>query len=502
MDDIRLDMISKHINEMDSSLVDMIKRFIGFTKNAKPKIAVICADNRLRVEMEQIFTVRTDVDAIVYSVNSEDGNTYDLMLTDAAVAVINALQIAPKGLYDTIKKLSEISKEFYILLGGWESLPKTPEMLASKSKRIPQEFPFAKIVSVSSFYGKKLDGFFFAQEAADKCADHILASFERQHSAQSEALYSWLKKRIANFYDKCNKQIDKEALMVINSSRKIAAKQERFALEFTHSAVSMQNLVELASKRMSGITIAELEDACGDLDSMARGDVHSAQRSAKRALAQLLLKALDSCLGDSDNPVRIKSQAIADDCINEMEIINAEIQNATYVSVEFKENFSKEVGDTTDLDRIVNKYDGIARLTLERARERIPAVVKSYRYTFKPDVMARVHDVGGNLLKTIIDGSNNNDGKLPIILNGDDNLNEKESFAQAKVDCFFADTENMITESISSASNVIYECGREVTGEINEYSAQMIKGYFGRITALLEHIGKYLDALHDSYILE
>lgn len=368
MDDIRLDMISKHIDEMDSGLVDMIKRFTGFVKNGKPRIAVICSDNRLRMRMEQIFTVRTDIEAVVCYTNSENDNIYDLMLTDAVIAVTNALQVAPKGLYDTLNKLSGVSKEVYVLLGGWGAMPRTPEMLASKTKKVPDDFPFAKIVSVSSFYDEKLDGFLLEQDAADKYTEHILASFERQHSAQSEALYLWLKKSIANFYADCNKQIDKEKLMTINSSRILAAKQGRFELEFTHSAVSMQNLVELASKRMSGITIAELEDACGDLESMVRGDVHSAQRSTKRALAQLLLKALDSCLGDTDNPVKIKSRATADSCISAMEIINSEMQNAIYISSELKENFSKEVADTADLDKIVNKYDEIARLTLDRAR--------------------------------------------------------------------------------------------------------------------------------------
>lgn len=524
MDEIRLDLISKHINEMDSGLVDMIKRFTEFTKREKPRIAVICSDNRLRMTMEQLFTVRTDIDAAVCTINSEEDNIYDLMLTDAAVAVTNALQIAPEGLYGTLKKLSEVSKEIYVLLGGWDSMPKTPEMLASKSERVPEEFPLSKIVSVSSFYSKKLDGFLLEQEAVDKCADHTLISFKRQHSAQSESLYSWLKKSIADFYADCNRQIDKEVLMTINSSRKLAAKQGRYELAFTHSAVSMHNLAELASKRMSDITVDELDEACGGLDSMARGDIRSAQRSAKRALAQLLLKALDSCIGDTDNPVRIKSQATADDCISEMEIINADIQNAVYISTELKEKISKEVGDTTDLDKIVNKYDEIAQLTLKRARERIPAVVNSYRYTLKPDLMVKARETGDSLLN-LIKNRNSDSESIRIRIADDDPLksltdavsdvgeetadnsvggssNEKADPNNAKVDCFFADTEKMITECISGASNVIYECGKEVAAEINEYSAQMLKGYFGRISAHLEHIGKYLEALHDSYILE
>lgn len=502
MDDIRLDIITKHIKEMDSGLVDMIERFLSYTKNEKPRIAVICSDNRLRIEMEQIFTVRTDIDAVVCSADFDDDNIYDIMLTDAAVAVTNALQIAPKGLYDTLKRISEVSKEIYVLLGGWGSLPKTPEILASKSQKVPDEFPFAKVVSVNSFYDKKLEGFFIVQEVVDKCAGHILSSFERQHSAQNEVLYARLKKSIANFYDDCNKQIDKETLMAMDFSRRLASKQGRFELEFTHAAVSMQNLVERVSKRMGSITITEVEDACGDLDGMARGDIHSAQRSAKRALAQLLLKALDSCLGDADSPVRIKARATADDCISEMEIINAEVQNATYVSVELKENFSKEVGNTDDLDKIVNKYDEIARLTLGRARERIPAVVKSYRYTLKPDIITKTGDVGIDLLKKLKDRTDAKEEKLSVDYNNSEDFDEKEKRAQAEVNCFFTDTENMINVSVAGVSEVIYECGREVAAEINEYSAQMIKGYFSRITAILEHIGKYLEALHDSYILE
>lgn len=502
MDDIRLDMLSKHINEMDSGLVDMIERFTGFVKNKKPRIAVICSDNRLRIEMERIFTVRTDIDAIVCSANSKENNIYDLMLSDAAIAVTNALQIAPKGIYDTLNRLSEVSKEVYVLLGGWGSLPKTPEMIASKSERVPEEFPFAKIVTVNSYYNKKLDGFLFEQEAADKYVNHILTSFERQHSAQNEALYSWLKKSIASFYTDCNKQIDKETLMAVNASRKLLAKQGRFELELTHSAVSMQNLVELASKRMSCITVAELEEDCGDLESMARGDVHSAQNSAKGALAQLLLKAMDSCLGNTENPVRIKSQATVNDCINEIEIINAEIQNAAYISEELKENFSKEIGNTTDLDKIVSKYDEIAQLTLKRARERIPAVVRSYRYTLKPSIIKKTYSAGSDLLKSLTDSVNTYEENSAVYINAEDDLNEESDYAQLELDCFFTDTENMIAESISGASDVIYECGREVTAEINEYSSQMIKGYFGRLASILEHIEKYLETLHDSYILE
>ena len=526
MDEVRLDMLSKHINEMESGLVDMIKRFTDFTKSEKPRIGVVCSDNQLRMEMEQIFTVRTDIDAVVYVSNSEEDNLYDLMLTDAVVAVTNALQLAPVGLFDTLKKLSEVSKEIYFLLGGWGALPKTPEMLKAKTGKVPEEFPTAKIISVDSFYSEKLDGFLLVQEAADKCAAHILASFERQHSAQSEALYSWLKKSIADFYTACNQQIDSEVSMTLNISQIVAAKQGLYELKFTHSAVSMQNFAELVSARIGEITLGDLERACGDLDSMARGNIQAARRSAKRALGALLTEALDSCLGDADNPVRIKSQATADECLNEMAQINARIQNSTYITAKLKESFAKETGDTSDLDKIVNKYDEIAVMTLERARKRIPAVAEDYQYTLTPGFMEKARVVGGEIIKVLkeIDLDDENDQKPIDDENADkkpdlskpkdvdiddmDRRNiadviedKKPDLAQLEAECFFADTKKMISESLAAASDIIYKCGDEVTAEINAYSSQMLKGYFGRIIALLEHIEKYLEALHDDYAL-
>lgn len=504
MDDLRLEIISKHIEEMDSGLVDMLKRYIDFTKNEKPRVAVLCSNNQLRIEMEQIFTVRTDVDAVVYKTYSEDENIYDMMLSDAVIAVTSALQTAPKGIYSILKELNSVSKEVYVLIGGWDALPKKPDMLLSKLEKITQDFYFSKIVSVKNYYSKELECLVLPEQAAEDFVQHIKASFERQHSNQSEKLYTWLKKRVASFYDDCNKDIDKEILLTVNSIKKIYTKQSRFALEFTHSGVPMQNLSELAAKRFSDITFADIDDTCGDIESMARGDERSAERSAKRALIQLLVKALDSCIGEDDSPVKIKSRATADDCVNEMREIDAQITSARYISNELKDEFTEAVENIADLDNIVEKYDGIARLTLDRAKKRIPAVVKSYRYTMTPQTVDKLREIGKNVIKTVSSEKNSNTyiDDLPILLKNEGDDFQKKNSEDSNVDHFLKDTENMLKNAVTETSDLVYECGKEVTKEINDYSELMIKGYFGRISAVLQHIEKYLEELHNSYILE
>lgn len=489
MDSLRMEIISRHIEEMDSGLVDLLKRYIDFTERRKPRIAVLCSDNGIRMEMEQAFALRTDVDAAVYGTFSGEDHLFDMMLSDAVVAATGALQIAPKGMYDTLQKLSAVSKEIYVLLGGWASLPRTEKMRSSKTARVPGEFPFSRIVSVKSYFSEELEGFLLPEQAVEEYAKGITRSFERIHAQQEEELYSWLKKQVGEFYEKCAAEIRSELIAVKNNHRVINAKQGFFALKLTHSAVFMQSLTDLAGKRMSEITLYDMEDIAGDLTCTIIKDRHDAGRSMKKALAKLIEKALDSCLGDSDSPIRIKSQDTVTECIGVMEGIEAEISNAKYIPEKLKQAFAEAVEERSDLDKIVDKYDETAKLTLERARERISAAVKFYQYGKAPGLKDKITDMGKKILSSD-DKAAGTDGS------------GQECSDELLLDSFYKNTEAMRREVLEENVRLIDECGQEVAAEINRYSESMIKGYFVRIGTVLEHIEQYLEKLPDSYALE
>lgn len=241
-----MDVLYKQARNMDSSLIDILDNYKNFSESTQPVVTVLCTDNKLRQDMDMLFSSRSDVIAKVYGTYDEQAkeNEYNTLLSDVVVVCTKAKTISPKGLYDAVQAINKVNKPIYVLLAGWESLPKTPEMLKQRAERVNTEFMFARIIDVTNVFSKPANGMELYEDAVQSLCLHFNQNRERMHADQDEALYKYVKAYVADYYTRARTEINDEISKLNDCEGKVVAKQNYYKTKFTFLEVRFQEIVD------------------------------------------------------------------------------------------------------------------------------------------------------------------------------------------------------------------------------------------------------------------
>lgn len=544
MEDLRMNILFEHVDKMDKGLVAMLDNYKNYSEQKKPSICVLCSDNKLRAEVDKAFTIREDlcVDVVVTSEEIKDAEKYKAMLCDALVVCTRAKNIAPKGLYDLMKHISQLDKQIYIVLAGWESIERSEKMAKSRSERVSIEFEFARTMDVTNVFNMPCDGFTTWENAFDSLALHFSGKFEMLHLNQDEKIYNYLLKYIEDFYTNARTEINKEIAVLNNAERVAMAKQDYYGVRFSNLAVSVQEVVDSVRGSIEDISYYDIVD---DDKNETLTDIYSrsgveAQKYAKDFLIQEYKERVKTLKDNSNEKVRIDNESCVAECINEMDTLLCEISKLKYLPENLVEYLRVVCGDRTELEKIVNRYESSAKTLIDNIIDRIPAKVGEYRYEMKYSV--EVRDTGKDLLgmaKNAIrdflsDGKNGSedsgkehkessekDGSKSDKIKNDDNkdnsveeptseeIREKikkgiaeEDDESLMLDRFQSDIEQLIFYSRNACGEMAQDCAKIIKQDMEKFADSILKIYFGSIIKEIEGMQTEMSKILEEYYLE
>lgn len=358
-------------DSFNATLAERVDRFVQFVDAEIPRVAVLCADNRIRGQVELLLPEYNMIDALAINAADEDVNLLDVLFSDALIVVTDALKIAPKGLYGVLKEIAPFSKEVYCILTGWNSLPKTAEMVASKLQRVPAEFPLSKIVAVKNAYDDELEGFASLDSILENYANAICKSYERLHSRQNEATYSFVLKQVTALQDDVLEKINKEISEVQSVESIILAKQKRYEILFSHVSVPIQRIAEKLTSSLIKINADVVLSHCPSLQEEFDEDPKNAEKTAKEELINLLLEQFDDLDTSELSDVHIKAQGTVDECIEEVHKVVGRLRSLRFLPEEQTESLESACLDSGSLSNTIAKYDSIFEKMTSKVKKTI-----------------------------------------------------------------------------------------------------------------------------------
>lgn len=532
-----MNRLFKHIDKMDKSLVSMLESYKRYSEQKTPTICVLCSDNKLRSEVDKVFTIREDlcIDVVITSEEVKDDDKYKAMLCDTVVVCTRAKNIAPKGLYDLMKYISCLDKQVFVVLAGWESIERSKKMAKSRAERVLVEFEFARIMDVTNVFSTPCEGFVTWDNAFDSLALHFSEKFEMLHLGQDEKIYNYLLKYLEDFYINARTEINKEIAILNNAERVAMAKQEYYGVRFSNLAVSVQEVVDFVRSSIEDVSYYDIVD---DSKNETLTDIYSrsgveAQKYAKEFLIQEYKKRVNILKYNSNEKVRINNESCVMECINEMGTLLGKLSKLVYLPKDLVESLRVACDGKTELEKIVTRYELSTKTLIDNILDRIPGKVGEYRYEMKYSV--EVRDTGKELLEMAKNAikdlfsdnmkdspesekdnkevSQKTESKSDKIKSSDDFKSEKikekikkgideEDDESLMLDRFQSDIEQLIYYSRNACGEMAQDCAKIIKQDMEKFANSILKIYFGAIIKEIESMQDEMSKILEEYYLE
>lgn len=544
MEHLRMNRLFEHIDKMDKRLVSMLESYKKYSEQKTPTICVLCSDNKLRSEVDKVFTIREDlcIDVVVTSEEVKDDDKYKAMLCDALVVCTRAKNIAPKGLYDLMKYISCLDKQVFVVLAGWESIERSEKMAKSRVERVLVEFEFARIMDVTNVFSTPCEGFVTWDNAFDSLALHFSEKFEMLHLGQDEKIYNYLLKYLEDFYINARTEINKEIAILNNAERIAMAKQDYYGVRFSNLAVSVQEVVDSVRSSIEDVSYYDIVD---DGKNETLTEIYSrsgveAQKYAKEFLTQEYKKRVNILKDNSNEKVRIDNESCVAECINEMSTLLDELSKLIYLPSDLVDSLRTACDEKTELEKIVNRYESSAKTLIDNILDRIPAKVSEYRYEMKYSVEVRdtgkelwgmaknaVKDLLSDVKKASSESGNankevseKNDSESNKTKSEDDKtkstddptseeirekiekgINEEDD-ESLMLDRFQSDIEQLIYYSRNACGEMAQDCAKIIKQDMEKFADSILKIYFGAIIKEIESMQNEMSKILEEYYLE
>lgn len=523
----RLDLLTVHKEKMDSKLIEKIDRYCTFTQMEFPQIAVLCSEKVLFNEMQQLFTTFDGADITVYGTFNEDDNIFDIMLSDAIIVVTSALKTAPVGLCSILEKIAPISKEIYVMLGCWESMPKDQKLANKKATSVPDIFPHSKVCAVRNYFKHPADGFVLPEKAAQDMFDFISKDFARLHSEQGEKIYQWLKKYVVEYHASQRSKIYNELSGVSKARVKMTAKQEEYRIRISHLAVSIQSLLDAIENKLSQIKISEIEfdgdDDINSLFSLVNEDKSQAEVVVKKRLVDRIVYTLQNIESREDTSVLNKGKALNADCINDLMNMCSTIQKMEFVPSQLVEEMNELIENCSFIEEIAIQYASLVKKVIESLTEKVKPIVFSYRFTQKPnavstafqtgkkilfendkdvhviDTAKKYSEVKSNTMKIVQDPDEDEEELYEKIEGFVRSANSSDEYDELVYQAFMDDTKLMLNTSVAQCSLLVGDIASDIKRKIDSDAFDKVRTAFADIFKILTRIYTQLENEKASY---
>ncbi|GKU24348.1 hypothetical protein CFOLD11_11740 [Clostridium folliculivorans] len=456
MDAIRITRLFSNNEKLSEKLLFELNKYKFFTESAVPNIAVLCSDDSLKNEISNIYD-KAQSNYIIdnFSIAQENGDLLEkIMNTDAVIIYTNALKIAPKDLYDIVSAVSVTNKKVFVLLGGWNALPRETVLIKRRLSQVAKEFQRNDIVMVKGAYGgETVEGLECLSDAFKAAFDSIKSNFKEYRYKQEEALYLLHKKAV-------NAEINEIHKSIINTNEKVLSyldfiykKQLGLGLAFKNANIGLIDVVGDLKDKMDGLNSGEFVDYLKDsLDEEGLNDINRIVEKFKEKMVEKVTQFLEAINDSPKTDVNIKFDGLIQECINEMQYVVSELGRLNYVNgVLLKElaDFTQEISSLANLQ---GKVKGEFKESMEKVINKLKGQINSIQVNTKKFVYLDTADKTVDRLETVIEMIKN----------------EKGSEDEDKEEADRSKEESEKTTKTSEESNESSEERKETSEEDNE----------------------------------
>lgn len=530
MDQERMEKLFRGQEYMEAELLTKLQSFNRFTENTVPVITILCTENRLRMNMDKLAANVGQAEIHVYG--TSDGIEEALekaMYSDAVFVNTLALKIAPEGLYKILKELSELEKEVYFILSGWESLPKTSELCKKKMLQVDIEFPFSKILMCRNVFIKPLEGFFPIEDVIAEYTERCVNSFSKAHIVQEEALYKKLRNDVNCFRENLCVEIQREQGIIMQIQQIMLAKQKRYEIIFPHATVGINDALERFERSLTAINIddvlfhIEKENNCPARETFA-SDSSQVQRSAKYYVSQFMTESMDRYLEKGTSTLDTQNGKKVSDAVNDLLSVSAKLKECRFIDKYEVEELTAAIERSGKLVSQADSYSQSLAFIFDKVRNSIEAKIMAFQ--FNDNLGFNLANIISKISSTNGQAKDNNEDQLSLDTTDEEqdsetNQEEKgimnrtiatikhggreviEWSDECKEDSewtqFCAELERLISFAKNTMTSLLGSSSKLTNEEIEVQCRNTVQEYFGFIIKQLDVISHSLAAMLDSF---
>lgn len=533
MDSIRFEKLMNGEQYMSADLLGEIEQLRHFDEQYNATVCVLCSDKRLKSKMDKLFPIYADIDLKICG--TYDDNIDEAIVaarySDAIIVNTQALKLAPIGLYEVIKTISNLGKACYFILSGWESLPKDTELAKNKLHQVDEEFSFARIIASANALSKQLDGFRPAEDIFEEYIQSISTSFQQLHREQTEALFSEVMRSAREFRETLRNDVAAEVSFVHKLQEIILQKEQKYVVTFSHASVRVTEIVETVERSVSYISgkdvIAKIKSDYDNPTEEFADNPDNLEKKAKELASDMItaelrkLRDKSSALLDSQNTSKIT------ECVDDIRSV-AERLNSLHYASECAQNEISDlftcVNSTDKFSSTGASYSEDITAAIDRIIDILPKRIDTYssvKNSFITDVVEFGMD---RIRKEVEDDTNDTEKKpfmsesvtdnkkkrrhkvendFPVVYIEQDNQKYTELIkdikdkltdgtdqfvTKSKWESFVRWVNEMTESSVKMLSSMLYEQAGNINNEIKLRNDEIVRAYFSNIDTKLEAI--------------
>ena len=522
MDQNSLDKLHFAGEFMPGEMLEKINTFSAYLNQKLPVITVLCTDNRLKLNAEKLTVNYPQCIINVYGTFDQINNALEnAMFSDAVIVNTLALKIAPEGIYRILKTLAQLQKKIYVILSGWESLPKTKELREKKITQAYSEFSFSSIVRCENVFIKQIEGFSLLEDVFSDYINNISVNFPQLREQQEKKIYNELFKKAKTLRTEFRNNIQKEYVQVLQIQSAFIAKQKRFEITFSNNSVMLNDTLERFERSIRDITVEDvIYEIQKKTDSAASeafaNDPIEVKGIAKEFICTRISEEMNSFLDNNSNILSSQVDSEIRELENEMLSLSEKIKALNFVSADNVEKIDIEVHKTDIIRSSPDNYFSSIKRIFEKTLASLIPKISAFEYeTIKSNpvnsMLSNIISYGSSLYKSKDKIENKvleyeDDEETQLMQENEEayttSYDEQDAILTEQNNCedtddwntFHSETLRLIKLSFQSLSSIMYENSRMIIEEVSILNRNNVNSYFDNIIRSINIILHDLDA--------
>lgn len=517
MDTIRIERLNTNREFLSNDINRLLDKFDEFFFSKHLKVSLLCSEGKIANTLTEFLKeTHEKVDLNIVNMSNPNENfVEDIKFSDAVIIYTTALKMAPKLMYDTLKSIERLGKNYYLILGGWNMIAKDKENVENKIKLVIKEYDFIDPLMILPVFKNDPVGLFMSfDEALDKILSHMIKNQDYYHKGQIETLMKMIEELSKKEFRLVKGEVQRDYTRLAEIQEYVQLKLQGYKVIFKNVNVDLHMMSDDINLDLNGMINVDLSKYFSDDDSqLTKVKLMKIENDLKNDIREKIDKFFEH-FNKSDQKEILKIQMDVEKCISDMEHVVRELVLCKFVEQKSVEDLSKIISNDDNLQRITN----LQEIELKRAIEKIIYKVSNEINNIKLDIdylsmMNRIKKYatdGKSLIRRLlvsksIEGDVENrkndmsinerlsDGEAVTQVEGEKNdvLSQKEFISQIEdisVDRLYEMIESRMIELKDNLSviisNELSRCEKSIK-EKNQYYVQL---YFEDIVRALETI--------------
>jgi hypothetical protein len=387
MDNTRINRLDEHLDLLSSDMIGHVKRYKTYTKSKTPIVSLLCSEEKMARKVTEI--VKNDAYVNVHNMAYPKENILnDVMYSDVIIIYTTALKIAPKPIYDLCVSLKQYGKNYYVLLGGWNLLPKHEEMVKDKSNRVLKDYDFIDPLMVHAIFKSEADYFITFEEGLEKILDHVKNNFKVYRNQQEEILYQYIEKEMKKEFRLVKNNIQGEYQHITELHDFVYKKAQGAEITFKNANVDLRDITMKLEKDLSQAIQINIQNIINDANE--EDDDAELNESKIRRIESKIKNHLNDSVDaffkdyhDTESKEKVKIESDIKKIQGDMTFVVKELNKDSSIDQNLYDELKKALSDVSSLDKITTLQETEFARSLKYIQKQCKYEINEFNIDFK-----------------------------------------------------------------------------------------------------------------------